>query len=455
VKTIDELFQRAEPLVGIRAMHIDCKGVPPTPQRLLGLLATAAALRYNAVVIEWEDMFPWTVDTRFRCETAYPPEDVRAIGRRAAELGIEVIPLVQCLGHMEFVLKHNDYAHLREVPDCVSCLHPLADGARDLIRSLVADVLALLPDVRHVHLGGDEAWTLGTVPATAAYVDKHGKGGLYLQHVGPILDELAGQGKRPMLWHDMMVGWDDRAMTEMAAKADLVVWGYAGHPKDMSKAVNAEVFRRFGEIGVTMWGATAYKGADGCSVDLPVFETRRDNALAWAEVAPEVGLKGIITTAWSRYMHLETQCEPIDGALDSLAAHGVILHDGQMPPDGREACVAALDAIGEGPRFRACYEALRELTDYRRAGWAMVQQLREEAVVIERDPWRHAAAWQSLGNLRRHVGQGEDLARKVHAALAGLVDALWVQRYLDTRIEPFRTEANELARVLPALDRGA
>ena len=448
---IDKMFTRPEPAVGIRAMHIDCKGVPPTPQRLLELLDVAAKLRFNAVCIEWEDMFPWTVDRRFRCETAYMPDDVRAVGAKAAELGLQVIPLVQCLGHMEFALKLDDYAQLRERPENIGCLNPIMDEAREFVQALVEDVLALLPNVTRFHLGGDEAWTFGTNLQTRAFVEENGKGALYLRHLEPILDMLNARGARPMLWHDMMVEWTDEALAEMGKRADLVLWGYNGDPECMGEKVCTAVFQRFAKLGINMWGATAYKGANGCNVDLPVFETRRDNVVNWAATAQKHGLVGIITTAWSRYMHLEVQCEPIDGALDSLAAHGIVLHEGRMPAGGREACVEALAAIGEKERFEKCFAALSALTTYRQEGWAMVQQLREEAVVIERDVRRKATAWMSLANLRKHAAKGQDVALDVHEALAGLVNPLWVQRYLDSRIEPFRTEAGDLKRLLEAL----
>jgi hexosaminidase len=119
-----------EPVIGIRCLHLDLKGQPPTPQRLLSLLELLAKARYNAVLVEWEDMFPWTCDERFRCETAYKPEELKAFVAKAKELGIDIIPLVQCLGHLETPLKFPEYAHLREVPDRPDVLNPLAEGAK-------------------------------------------------------------------------------------------------------------------------------------------------------------------------------------------------------------------------------------------------------------------------------------------------------------------------------------
>ena len=102
-------FRSSSPVVPVRCVHLDLKGFPPTPQRLEGLLRVFAAARFNAVLVEWEDSFPWTVDEWFRSETAYAPEQVRAFAARAAELGIEVIPLVQCLGHMETALRPDAF----------------------------------------------------------------------------------------------------------------------------------------------------------------------------------------------------------------------------------------------------------------------------------------------------------------------------------------------------------
>ena len=139
---IDELFGSDAPVVPIRGVHMDLKGTPPTPERFERHLELFARLRYNAVLIEWEDTFPYAVDERFRCETAYTAEQVRRFCDRARKLGMEVVPLVQCLGHMETPLSVADYAPLREVPHRADVLNPLADGARELVERMVEDVLS-------------------------------------------------------------------------------------------------------------------------------------------------------------------------------------------------------------------------------------------------------------------------------------------------------------------------
>ena len=224
--TGSELFKAAQPVIPIRGVHPDLKGMPPTADRFVELLKVFAAARYNVVLVEWKDAFPWTVDERFRSPTAYTAEDIHCFREAARILGLEIIPLVQCLGHMETPLSVPGYEHLREVPDDSSVLNPLAAGARALIKKMVDDVLNLMPEVRHFHLGGDEAWSMGKNPQTRDYIDEHGRGALYLQHVEPLLDSLNARGIRPILWHDMMIDWDSEVLRSLAARSDLLTWGY-------------------------------------------------------------------------------------------------------------------------------------------------------------------------------------------------------------------------------------
>ena len=444
--TFGKLFKAAKPVIPIRAVHLDLKGVPPTAGRLMTLLKLFAAARYNAVLVEWEDMFPWTVDPRFRSPDAYTAGDVVRFRETARNEGLEIIPLVQCLGHMETPLKVPGYEHLREEPDSSSVLNPLAPGACDLVMKMVDDVLKLMPDVRYFHLGGDEARSMGTHPQTKAYVAKHGKAALYLQHVEPILDHLKARAIRPMLWHDMMIDWDSDALKALAARSDLVTWGYSGHPDTPGSHFTTKYIERFHACGITLWGATAYKGADGHNVDRPDIGQRELNALAWAEVAQRYGYAGVIATAWSRYSTDRVQCEPIDAALDALVATGVILHDGRLPEGGIEACIAALESAGEREHFEACKTAMEQLAAIRRRGWQTVQSLREQLALCRMDARRSSSrlASKDLKHLDRLLKESEPVADAVRKSFAGLVTPACIEEYLTTRFAPLRDELDQI-----------
>jgi hexosaminidase len=458
---LDKLFRKDKPVVPQRGVHMYLAGLPPAADRFVQLLKLFAAARYNVVVVEWDDSFPWTVDPRFRSPTAYTPEDIRRFQETAAALGLELIPQVQCLGHMETALGVPGYEHLREVSNTSSGLNPLDPKARELVQAMVDDVLKLMPGVKHFHLGGDEARTLGQNPDTKAYVNEHGKGALYLQHVEPILDRLNARHIRPILWHDMMIDWDSKQLQALAAKCDLMVWGYMGNPNTTTGNFSTKVIQRFRDHGIVQWGATAYKGCEGDTrerhtSDRPVLAERIENAMAWAEVAQRQELAGVVATGWSRWSVDTLQCVPIDAALDALVAVGVILHDGELPVGGVQACVDALDELGEKQRFEACRKAMERLTEVRREGWLKVQQVREQLALCKLDPRRTSArnpaqGLKGLQHLTGIVRKSQRVADEVRRSLDGRVPPVWIEEYVSTRLTPLQDELDALTAQAGAL----
>lgn len=434
------LFEKTIPAAEIRVVHLDLKGCQPTPKRLLEHLDVYAAAKYNAVLVEWEDTFPWTVDERFRSPTAYTPEEVKAFVAKCKELDIGIIHLVQCLGHMQTPLNVPGYEHLREVPEACDVLNPLANGARELVQKMVDDVLELVPDVRFFHLGGDEAWSFGSHPDTKAYIEEHGKGALYMHHIEPILDSLNDRNIRPILWNDMMNKWEDEALDAISSKADMCVWGYGKDPIESGGHSHRKHLERFRQHNVRMWGAGAYKGASGANVDITNYAMHESNALSWAKASQEFGLVGLVATAWSRYNTCIEQCEPTDANFDSLVNVGAIFHDGEIPSGGRDECETFIESIGEGECYCKCREAAEKLTQLRKRGWFLVQQCRERIVLCENDQRRidGRTAQSLVPSVVPEKAPGVETA--VKEAFSGLIPEMWIDAYLRTRLQPLKDE---------------
>jgi len=340
------------------------------------------------------------------------------------------------------------------VPHRADVLNCLAEGARELVCRMVDDVLVAARNLRWFHLGGDEAWTFGTHADSRAYVEKHGKGALYLHHVEPILDRLNERGVRPILWHDMMRDWDADALRRLAVKADLCVWGYHGHPDTTPHHYNTKYIQRFADEGVPLWAATGYKGAAGHNADLPDLARHQENALAWAEVSRRFAMQGVFATAWSRYSTHNVHCETIDASLDSLVNVAAILHDGQPPAGGAEACLAALEAFGQKARFLACRAAIEKLSLARQSGWRTVRHLRELIVMATLDARRRNGGGlaSALAGLRRTLADADAAAAEARTAYAGLIEPIWIGRLLAERIEPLREELAALDARIRQLD---
>ena len=368
-----KLFRGSIPMLEIRALHIDLKGCVPEFRRLLRQLEIYAAAHYNAVLIEWEDMFPWS-DTSLRSGCAYTQDEVRKIGEKCEELGLELIPLVQSLGHMENVLSQEQYRNLQEVAGDSGCIDPLNPGSAPLICSMVDDILKLLPSVHLFHLGGDEAMTFGEGRGGAEFIEKYGRAELYLQHICKLTSHLKARKIRPLLWADMMAKWNDEDLKRIAGEADLVACGYQGKVSRSRPSACRERLKKYLDCGIRLWGGCAYKGADGFNSELPVLEKRIENTMDWVETAEAIPMRGIIATGWSRYSTTRPQCEIQEGALQSAILTGAMLYNGNLLDGDAELVLDFLDEIGEGELSRKVTSLLQTLSGIIQEHWLLFQQ---------------------------------------------------------------------------------
>ena len=88
----------------------------PNFEALLDQIDQLAALKYNAALLELESMFPYRKNPLVSCKSAFTASQSQTIRERLTAHGIEIIPMVQCLGHAYSVLIHDEYAEYREVP---------------------------------------------------------------------------------------------------------------------------------------------------------------------------------------------------------------------------------------------------------------------------------------------------------------------------------------------------
>jgi len=164
-----------------------------------GWLRRLALLGYNMAMLYTEDTYEIPGEPWFGYQRgAYTAAELREIDDYADALGIEMIPCIQVLGHLEQVLKWPAYL---EVSDDRSVL--LIDEPKTY--ELIDKMLAQCSDVfrsRQIHLGMDECWSLGL----GRYVRRFGYvpgWELFLRHLEKVAELCAAHGLEPMLWSDM------------------------------------------------------------------------------------------------------------------------------------------------------------------------------------------------------------------------------------------------------------
>ncbi|MBQ9500990.1 MAG: family 20 glycosylhydrolase [Lentisphaeria bacterium] len=233
-------------------LHLDFKGIVPELPRLLQYLTWFRDLGFDGIVPEYDLRIDWRTWPGAP-EPCFSREDIAGINAHCEKIGLEVIPLMQCLGHFEWVLRHEKYAHLREngfrSEFCPS--HP-ETAAR--MREFLQEVLELHPRARMIHLGADETWHLASCPRCAGLVRNapEGKLAVYLKYVSQLCRDALARGVRPLIWADMF--WRESRLDlvdRMPREAILVNWEYRADASPDAR--NAALAAGGNEV----WGASA------------------------------------------------------------------------------------------------------------------------------------------------------------------------------------------------------
>ncbi|XP_030389900.1 hexosaminidase D isoform X3 [Gopherus evgoodei] len=219
---------------GLHLVHLDLKGAPPKVSYLAEIFPLFHTLGANGLLIEYEDMFPYEGELKpLRAEHAYSASEIKEILNLAELHELEVIPLVQTFGHMEFVLKHQEFSHLREVEMFPNALNPHKEESLMLVSAMIDQVVALHDGLRWFHIGSDEVYYLGEGEESKQWLQKEENSieKLCLSHMKAVASCMVSSYPevKPIVWDDMLRGVSEETLTEsgVAQLMEPMIWDYA------------------------------------------------------------------------------------------------------------------------------------------------------------------------------------------------------------------------------------
>ncbi|HBG27273.1 MAG: hypothetical protein A2Y10_02435 [Planctomycetes bacterium GWF2_41_51] len=193
----------------ITGFHIDMNIARFRCEYLKQWLQRLSNLGYDTILWEVENNIRWDTCPECVAADAFDKKEFKALLDYCDNLGLESIPVLQTLGHCEYVLKHNKYKHLAELPERIDQYCPLHPDLPDFLYKWMDEYLELFTHTKRFHIGADEAWSLGKCPKCKHYIENNSLSELYINHVNSISKYLLDKNIQPIIWADMVLHYPE------------------------------------------------------------------------------------------------------------------------------------------------------------------------------------------------------------------------------------------------------
>jgi hypothetical protein len=271
---------------------------------LLKLLPRYAEWGYEELYLHLEDAVEYPSLPAVARPDAYSYRQFARLVAAATAVGIRVVPIVNLLGHTQYLIKVPELRDLNELRDAdgqplergqICPLHPRTlEIAEKLLRDMAPFCTA-----GKVHVGLDESFHLGKCPRCRAEVARAGLAGHFAAHVNRLHQLTRSLGLRMGLWADMLAllpAAIPRLPRDVIAY-DWYYYPFARHPRvEIHNFAEIDLATPLRAQGIEYWGcpmAGAFRYEP-----LPVFGERMANIESWWRRCRRVGAGGFLITSW-------------------------------------------------------------------------------------------------------------------------------------------------------------
>lgn len=259
-----------------------------------------AKFGYNSLMLYTEDTYEIKGEPYFGyLRGRYSHDELKEIDCYAASKGIELIPCIQTLAHLNAIFRWTTYA---EINDCNDILLLEDEKTYQLIDKMF-ETLSECFTSRIVNVGMDEAHMMGL----GKYLDKHGyqnRHQIFLKHLDRVVEISTKYGFKPIMWSDMFYRMackgeyyekdavlDPEVIKLVPKQLGLIYWDYYHKDKEFydsmikgHKEFNNDIWFAGGSW---TWTGFTSQNQYGLDVTDPAMRSCHEN-----------GIKNIIMTQW-------------------------------------------------------------------------------------------------------------------------------------------------------------
>jgi hypothetical protein len=291
---------------------------------LIAQLPRYAEWGYHELHLHLEDAVEYPSLPGVARRDAYTYRQFGKLVDAASRAGIKVVPIVNLLGHTQYLIKVPELRDLNELrapdgsplPNGQICpLHPRTlEVAEKLLRDMAPFCTA-----GKVHVGLDESFHLGRHPLSKKEISRIGLGAHFARYVQRLHGLVRSHDLKMGLWGDMLYFIPD-AIPLLPQDVTIYEWYYYAFrtlPKaelfNFAPADLATPLKKHGLdiYGCPMNGAFRYE-------PLPHFADRLGNILSWWRHCERIGARGFLVSSWEPYRLAIELTTAVDAAAASL-----------------------------------------------------------------------------------------------------------------------------------------
>lgn len=288
-----------------RAIMLDVsRNKVPKLQTLFYLIDLFSSWKINELQLYIEHAFAYEGhETVWHNASPLTKEDIHILDTYCHDRYIELVPNLNCFGHMSRWLIHQPYNQLAEQPDGGNTdlgfreepqgLCPLDPGSIKLAEDLIAQMSSCFQSSR-INVGCDETIDLGYGRSKEA-VNERGRGVVYLDYLKQVHALCESHGKQMQFWADILLRYPE-LINEIPSDGVALNWGYESiHPFERE----TELLGSSGTDFYVCPGTSSWNSLGGRT------ENMIGNIVKAASCGRENGAVGIMITDWGDNGHMQ------------------------------------------------------------------------------------------------------------------------------------------------------
>ncbi len=187
------------PDLELRFIHWDTKHHQDRMATLKRFIDQASYFKINAIAFEMEDKYEYPSHPIIGAPGAFTKEQMQELTEYALKRFIELVPSVQAPSHMAFVLKHEEFAHVRaDGSNYHSCM--CDEEAMELIFDMYQDMIDATPGVEYFFVSTDEVYYAGICDKCEKEYNEENRSLTWVNFVNRVYDWMQERNRKVVAW---------------------------------------------------------------------------------------------------------------------------------------------------------------------------------------------------------------------------------------------------------------